>query len=69
MKFTLAWLREHLETDAPLATIVDKLTMIGLEVEKVVDRGKLLAPFSIARVLSAEQHPNADRLRVCMVDT
>ena len=69
MKFTLAWLREHLETDAPFATIVDKLTMIGLEVEKVVDRGKLLAPFSIARVLSAEQHPNADRLRVCMVDT
>ena len=69
MKFTLAWLREHLETDAPLATIVDKLTMIGLEVERVVDRGNLLAPFSIARVLSAEQHPNADRLRVCMVDT
>src|SRR6202011_402594 len=69
MKFTLAWLREHLETDAPLATIVDKLTMIGLEVEKVVDRGKLLGPFSIARVLSAKQHPNADRLRVCMVDT
>ena len=69
MKFTLAWLREHLETDAPCATIVDKLTMIGLEVERVVDRGNLLAPFSIARVLSAEQHPNADRLRVCMVDT
>jgi phenylalanyl-tRNA synthetase beta chain len=69
MKFTLAWLREHLETDAPFATIVDKLTMIGLEVERVVDRGKLLAPFSIARVLSAEQHPDADRLRVCRVDT
>ena len=69
MKFTLAWLKEHLDTDAPLTTIVDKLTMIGLEVEKVVDRGKLLAPFSIARVISAEQHPNADRLRVCMVDT
>src|SRR3984893_4221306 len=69
MKFTLAWLREHLETDAPFAAIVDKLTMIGLEVERVVDRGNLLAPFSIARVLSAEQHPNADRLRVCMVDT
>ncbi|HEY7243807.1 MAG TPA: phenylalanine--tRNA ligase subunit beta [Xanthobacteraceae bacterium] len=69
MKFTLAWLKEHLETDAPLAAIVDKLTMIGLEVEKVIDRRKLLAPFSIARVISAEQHPNADRLRVCMVDT
>src|SRR5499433_667919 len=69
MKFTLAWLKEHLETDAPLAAIVDKLTMIGLEVESVADRGKMLAPFTIARVISAEQHPNADRLRVCMVDT
>src|ERR671936_1239598 len=69
MKFTLAWLKEHLDTDAPLAAIVDKLTMIGLEVEHVVDRGKMLAPFTIARVISAEQHPNADRLRVCMVDT
>ena len=69
MKFTLAWLREHLDTDAALEAIVDKLTMIGLEVERVVDRGKLLAPFTIARVISAEQHPNADRLRVCMVDT
>src|SRR5215467_4818851 len=69
MKFTLAWLKEHLETDEPLDKIVDKLTMIGLEVERVVDRGKALAPFTIARVISAEQHPNADRLRVCMVDT
>jgi phenylalanyl-tRNA synthetase beta chain len=69
MKFTLAWLKEHLDTDAQLAAIVDKLTMIGLEVENVVDRGKLLAPFTIARVISAEQHPNADRLRVCMVET
>ena len=69
MKFTLAWLKEHLETDAGLLPIVDKLTMIGLEVEKVDDRGRLLAPFSIARVISAEQHPNADRLRVCIVDT
>jgi phenylalanyl-tRNA synthetase beta chain len=69
MKFTLAWLKEHFDTDAPLAAIVDKLTMIGLEVESVADRGKMLAPFTIARVISAEQHPNADRLRVCMVDT
>jgi len=68
MKFTLAWLKEHLDTDAPLAAIVDKLTMIGLEVESVADRGKMLAPFTIARVISAERHPNADRLRVCMVD-
>src|SRR3954471_21162436 len=69
MKFTLAWLKEHLHADAPLQQIVDKLTMIGLEVESVDDKAKLLAPFTIARVISAEQHPNADRLRVCMVDT
>ena len=69
MKFTLSWLKEHLDTQAPLAAIVDKLTMIGLEVERVEDKGKALAPFTIARVVSAEQHPNADRLRVCIVDT
>jgi phenylalanyl-tRNA synthetase beta chain len=69
MKLTLAWLKEHLDTEAPLAAIVDRLTMIGLEVESVAERGKMLAPFTIARVISAEQHPNADRLRVCMVDT
>jgi phenylalanyl-tRNA synthetase beta chain len=69
MKFTLAWLKEHLDTDATLGSIVDRLTMIGLEVERVADRGQALAPFTIARVISAEQHPNADRLRVCLVDT
>src|SRR5256885_2058385 len=69
MKFTLAWLKEHLDTDASVEALADKLTMIGLEVEGVEDKGKLLAPFTIARVISAEQHPNADRLRVCMVDT
>ena len=69
MKFTLAWLKEHLETDASLSEIVDKLTMIGLEVENVEDRASLLKPFVIASVISAEKHPNADRLRVCMVDT
>ena len=69
MKFTLSWLQDHLDTDAPLETIVEKLTMIGLEVENVEDRAKALAPFTIARVISAVQHPNADRLRVCMVDT
>ncbi len=69
MKFTLAWLKEHLATSEPLGRIVDKLTMIGLEVERVEDKLTALAPFTIARVISAEQHPNADRLRVCMVDT
>ena len=69
MKFTLSWLKEHLDTDEPLEKLADKLTMIGLEVESIEDKAKALAPFSIARVISAEQHPNADRLRVCMVDT
>jgi len=69
VKFTLPWLKEHLDTDEPLAAIVDKLTMIGLEVERVEDKATLLKPFVIASVVSAEKHPNADRLRVCMVDT
>jgi phenylalanyl-tRNA synthetase beta chain len=69
MKFTLAWLKEHLDTDETLAALADKLTMIGLEVERVDDKAKALAPFTIARVVEAKQHPNADRLRVCLVDT
>ncbi|HWC93331.1 MAG TPA: phenylalanine--tRNA ligase subunit beta, partial [Pseudolabrys sp.] len=69
MKFTLSWLKEHLDTTASLAEIVEKLTMIGLEVEAVEDKTALLKPFVIASVVSAEKHPNADRLRVCMVDT
>ncbi len=68
MKFTLSWLKEHLETEASLEEIVDKLTMIGLEVEHVEDKAKELAPFIVARVVSAEKHPNADKLKVCMVD-
>jgi len=69
MKFTLSWLKEYLDTDEPLEKLADKLTMIGLEVEHIEDKAKALAPFTVARVISAEQHPNADRLRVCMVDT
>src|SRR5215475_351275 len=69
MKFTFAWLKEHLDTDAPLDALADKLTMIGLEVERIEDKAKALAPFTIARVVEAKQHPNADRLRVCLVDT
>jgi len=69
MKFTLSWLREHLDTAEPLDKLVNTLTMIGLEVENIEDKGKALAPFTIARVIEAKQHPNADRLRVCMVDT
>lgn len=69
MKFTLSWLKDHLDTDEPLERLADKLTMIGLEVENIEDKAKALKPFTIAKVISAEQHPNADRLRVCMVDT
>jgi phenylalanyl-tRNA synthetase beta chain len=69
VKFTLSWLKDHLDTDEPLEKLADKLTMIGLEVENIEDKAKALKPFTIAKVISAEQHPNADRLRVCMVDT
>ena len=69
MKFTLSWLKTHLDTDATLDQITDTLTRIGLELEDVEDRGAALAPFRIARVIEAVQHPNADRLRVCTVDT
>jgi phenylalanyl-tRNA synthetase beta chain len=69
MKFTLSWLKDHLDTDEPLEKLADKLTMIGLEVEGIEDKAKALAPFTIARVISAEKHPNADKLQVCSVDT
>jgi phenylalanyl-tRNA synthetase beta chain len=69
MKFTLSWLKSHLETEADLATITRSLTMLGLEVDAVVDRAKDLKPFVTAAVVSAEPHPNADKLRVCQVDT
>jgi len=69
VKFTLPWLKEHFETVATLAEIVDKLTMIGLEVENVEDKAKEFEAFKVVSVVSAVQHPNADRLRVCMVDT
>ncbi len=69
MKFTLPWLREHLETDASLEAICDRLTMLGLEVEGVSDPGAELAAFSVAYVREARPHPNADRLRLCTVET
>ena len=68
MKLPLSWLKEHLDTIATVEGIADRLTMIGLEVEGVEDRAKAFAPFRIAKVISAEKHPNADRLRVCVVD-
>jgi len=69
MKFTLSWLKQHLDMSASLEAVAEKLTMIGLEVEKIEDRAKTLAPFTVARVLSAEKHPNADKLKVCLVET
>jgi phenylalanyl-tRNA synthetase beta chain len=69
MKFTLSWLKEHLDTSASLSEIVETLTRIGLEVEYVHDPAAQLKDFTIAKVIEAKPHPNADRLRVCMVDT
>ena len=69
MKFTLSWLKDHIETDASLAEICETLTRIGLEVENLIDPAAALKDFTIAHVIEAKQHPNADRLRVCMVDT
>jgi phenylalanyl-tRNA synthetase beta chain len=69
MKFTLSWLKEHLETDADVAEVVATMTRVGLEVEHVEDPAGKLAAFTVARIVEAVQHPNADRLRVCQVDT
>jgi phenylalanyl-tRNA synthetase beta chain len=69
MKFTLSWLKDHLETDASVEQVVDAMTMAGLEVEHVDNPAAKLAAFSVAKVVEAVQHPNADRLRVCQVDT
>lgn len=68
MKFTLSWLKEHLETEATVAEIAHTLTMIGLEVEGVSDRAAGLDSFVVARVVEARPHPNADKLSVCTVD-
>ena len=67
MKFTLSWLKEHLDTDASAAAIAEKLTAIGLEVESVTDAGAALKDFIVGEVITAEKHPQADRLRLCSV--
>jgi phenylalanyl-tRNA synthetase beta chain len=69
MKTTLSWLKTHLDTEAPLAALIDRLIMLGHDVEGVENRAENLDPFTVASVISAERHPNADRLRVCVVDT
>lgn len=69
MKFTLSWLKKHLDTTATLDDICAKLTAIGLEVEGVEDKSAALAAFTVAYVIEAKQHPNADKLRVCQLET
>jgi phenylalanyl-tRNA synthetase beta chain len=68
VKFTLSWLKEHLETEAGLDEIVETLTRIGLEVEGVENPAEKLAPFTVAQVLTAARHPQADKLQVLTVD-
>jgi phenylalanyl-tRNA synthetase beta chain len=69
MKFTLSWLKDHLDTDASLDEIVETMIKVGLEVEEVTDPAEALAPVTVGYVKHAEQHPDADRLRVCRVET
>jgi len=69
MKFTLSWLKEHLDTTATVAEIVEAMTMAGLEVEHVENPAAKLAAFSTARITAAARHPNADKLQVCQVET
>ena len=68
MKFSLSWLKDHLETNASAPEIAEKLTAIGLEVEEVTNPAEALAPFLVAKVLTAEKHPQADKLQVLTVD-
>jgi phenylalanyl-tRNA synthetase beta chain len=68
MKFTLSWLKEHLETSASLEEICTKLTAIGLEVESVEDKAKTLQPFAVAKIITANPHENSTKLKVCLVE-
>jgi len=69
MKFTLSWLKEYLDTTASLEEICEKLTAIGLEVESVEDKAKVLAPFSVAKIVDAKPHENSTKLKICSVET
>jgi phenylalanyl-tRNA synthetase beta chain len=68
MKFTLSWLKDHLDTDASLDEVVEALTMVGLEVEEVSDPSAPLKPFVIAEIVTADKHPNADKLKLLSVN-
>lgn len=69
MKFTLSWLKDHLDTTATLTEIGEKLTAIGLEVESISDTSESLKVFTVAKILEAEKHPEADKLQVCKVES
>src|SRR6056297_2096796 len=69
MKFTLSWLKDHLETEASVAEIAEALTDLGLEVEEISNPAERLSDFTIGKVVSAEKHPDADKLKVCQVET
>ena len=69
MKFTLPWLKDYLDTSADLPAILDAMTMAGLEVEEAHDPREALKQFTVCRIVSAAQHPNADKLQVCQVET
>ncbi len=68
MKFTIGWLKEHLDTKYKDNKIIEKLTDVGLEVESFENINSELDSFKVAKIINSEQHPNADRLRVCDVD-
>ena len=69
MKFTLGWLKDHLDTSSDLKTIANTLTNIGLEIESLDDPSEVYKDFTVAKVLKVEPHPDADRLKVCEVKT
>ena len=69
MKFTLSWLQEHLDTKADIKLIKNTLTNIGLEVESIQDRSQELKLFTVAKVIKASKHPDADKLKICHVET
>ena len=69
MRFSLSWLNDHLVTKASLQDILDLMLKAGLEVEEVIDPREKLAPFTVCKVIEAKPHPDADKLRVCTVET
>ena len=68
MKFTIGWLKEHLNTKKKDSELIERLTDVGLEVESFENLNSDLDNFKVAKIINVQQHPNADRLRVCDVD-